>query len=104
MSPDRLMEIVVGRSMKQEALDVAPRIENPRPLGRGARQGYWNGHLAFVESIMTLACLQHHPVLSSALPQPAGFEQGGLYPTQWSANYDSVAQRYDIAFSRLINR
>jgi hypothetical protein len=33
MSPDRLMEIVVGRSMKQEALDVAPRIENPRQAG-----------------------------------------------------------------------
>jgi hypothetical protein len=27
----RLMEIVSGRSMKQEALDAATRIENPRP-------------------------------------------------------------------------
>jgi hypothetical protein len=66
--------------------------------------GYWNGQLAFVESMITLDYLEHHPVLSSALPQPAGFEQSGLYPTQWSANYDSVAHRYDIAFSRLINR
>jgi hypothetical protein len=31
MSPDSLMEIVSGRSMKQEALDAATRIENPRP-------------------------------------------------------------------------
>src|SRR5450631_4798442 len=38
MSPDSLMEIVNGRSMKQETLDAAPRIENPRPLGRGVRQ------------------------------------------------------------------
>jgi hypothetical protein len=36
MSPDRLMEIVVGRSMKQEALDVAPRIENPRLFRAGS--------------------------------------------------------------------
>jgi hypothetical protein len=38
MSPDSLMEIVRGRSMKQEALDAATRIENPRALGRGVRQ------------------------------------------------------------------
>jgi len=38
MSPDRLMETASGRSMKQEALDAAARIENPRPLGRGVRQ------------------------------------------------------------------
>ena len=38
MSPDSLMEIVAGRSMKQEALDAASRIESPRPLGRGVRQ------------------------------------------------------------------
>src|ERR1035441_2633200 len=38
MSPDSLMEIVNGRSMKQETLDAAPRIENPRPSARGVRQ------------------------------------------------------------------
>jgi pimeloyl-ACP methyl ester carboxylesterase len=40
MSPDSLMEIVNGRSMKQETLDAAPRIENPRSSGRGVRQWF----------------------------------------------------------------
>jgi hypothetical protein len=35
MSPDSLMEIVNGRSMKQETLDAAPRIENPCPYQCG---------------------------------------------------------------------
>lgn len=38
MSPDSLMEIVGGRSMKQETLDAVKRIENLRPLGWGVRQ------------------------------------------------------------------
>jgi hypothetical protein len=64
--------------------------------------GYWDGHLAFVESMITLDYLQHRPALSSALAQPASFEQRGLYPTQWSATYDAAAHRYDIAFAGLV--
>jgi hypothetical protein len=66
--------------------------------------GYWNGHLAFVESMVTLDYLRRHPALSAALPQPARFEQSGLYPTQWSVSYDGAAHRYTIAFSDLVSR
>jgi hypothetical protein len=66
--------------------------------------GYANGHLAFVESMITLDYLRARPGLSATLPVPAHFEQSGLYPTQWTAKYDATAHRYDIAFSGLTYR
>lgn len=65
--------------------------------------GYWNGHLAFVESMLTIGYLQTHPSLTSALAQPIRFEQSGRYPTQWAVNYVAAAHRYDITFGGLAN-
>lgn len=63
--------------------------------------GYYNGHLAFVESMVTLDYLRAKKSTSEALPQPAKFEQAGSYPAQWSIEYDPAAARYNVAFSAL---
>lgn len=60
--------------------------------------GYYNGHLAFVESMVTLDYLTAKKSVGGALAQPARFEQPGAYPTQWSISYDAAAGRYDVAF------
>ena len=64
--------------------------------------GYWNGHLAFVEAMVALSYLQTHPAHSEELARPARVETAGAYPGRWSVAYDPTAQRYDIAFGKLV--
>jgi hypothetical protein len=66
--------------------------------------GYYGGHLIFVESMVTLAYLDGKPSLSKPLAQPARYERGGVYPTQWSVSYDAAAHRYDVAFGGMAVR
>lgn len=63
--------------------------------------GYDGGHLAFVESMVTLAYLRQKPATDAPYAQPAKFEQPGLYPSHWSVGYDAATQRYVITFDRL---
>ncbi|GAC1541301.1 MAG: DUF5602 domain-containing protein [Vulcanimicrobiaceae bacterium] len=66
--------------------------------------GFYDGHMVFVESMVTVAYLQTHPALTMPLPQPSRVEVPGAYPTRWSATYDTKAQRFDIAFDALVPR
>jgi hypothetical protein len=66
--------------------------------------GYYGGHLIFVESMVTVACLNGKPSVTQALAQPARFERPGAYPKQWSVTYDAAAHRYDIEFGSLVSR
>jgi len=82
----------------------------PQPELRGGAfsatpvYGFWDGHLACVEAMVTLDYLRSKPTRISLLPQPPRFEQHGLYPTEWSVSYEPDTHRYSVAFSRLALR
>lgn len=63
--------------------------------------GYYDGHLAFLESMVTIDYLGAKKSVRAVLPQPAKFEQPGSYPTRWSVSYDPATARYEVAFSGL---
>lgn len=66
--------------------------------------GYWNAHLAFVESMITLAFLNGHPTTSGALARPARVETPGRYPQRWTVAHDAATGRYEIGFADLVAR
>jgi hypothetical protein len=63
--------------------------------------GYYDSHLVFVESMVTVTSLRAKRTLGGSLAQPARFEKPGTYPAQWSIGYDAAAHRYEVAFGAL---
>jgi hypothetical protein len=60
--------------------------------------GYYDSHLVFVESMVTITSLREKRTFGGSLAQPARFEKPGAYPAQWSIGYDATAHRYEVAF------
>jgi hypothetical protein len=63
--------------------------------------GYYNGHLVFVESMVTVEHLNAKRTVRGTLAQPSRFEKPGAYPGQWSVGYDAMAHRYEVGFGQL---
>lgn len=75
-----------------------------KPFSLTPMYGYDNGHLAFVEAMLTKAYLESKPDVSHALPQPASVQVHGLYPTSYQVRYDKAADAYVVSFSDFRSR
>lgn len=58
--------------------------------------GYYEGKLAFIEPMMTVAFLQSNPSGEIALPQPARYQRSGSYPTKWAVRHDVTRREYRV--------
>lgn len=67
--------------------------------------GSYNGRLAFLEPMITLAFFQSRPAkVDSPVPQTRTVQQSGYYPTRYTIAYDPVRHTYTVALEGLTYR
>lgn len=77
---------------------------NGKPFTASALYGSYNGRVAFLEPMVSLAFLQTKPAFTSAFPRPAQVAKPGYYPTQYTVIYDANRHEYTIALMGLTYR
>ncbi len=63
--------------------------------------GSYNGHVTFVEPMVTLSYLKNNPSLDKALPQPAQYEHPGVFPTRYSIHTTANGGR-EVSLSQFV--
>ena len=66
--------------------------------------GYFDGKLAFIEPMMTVAFLQSNASAEMAIPQPAKFQRSGSYPTKWAVRHDITRREYRVELLGFVER
>ncbi len=66
--------------------------------------GFYNGQMAFIEPMVTVAYLQTHPSFYSPVPVPTRYAQPGYYPTGYAVVYNPRQARYVIALTGLMQK
>lgn len=65
--------------------------------------GSYHGNVIFMEPMITKAYLESKPnEVSTAIQQPAAWQQTGSYPTNYVVNYDASTNSYTVAFTGLV--
>jgi hypothetical protein len=66
--------------------------------------GYYDGKLAFIEPMMTVAFLQSNPNAEMDIPQPARYQRSGSYPTKWAIRHDRTRREYRVELIGFVKR
>ena len=66
--------------------------------------GSYDGRLAFIEPMFTLAYLKSKPQMSMPFPQPTVYPAGKYFPTTYRISYDEKRQEYTIALEGMVKR
>lgn len=66
--------------------------------------GFYNGKMAFIEPMITLAYLQTHPDVSAPVKQAAAVQISGRYPASYSVRYDAAHRLTRVAIDSLRTR
>ncbi len=66
--------------------------------------GSYNGQLAFIEPMATMAFLQSKQNVSEPIPQPGTYPGPGYYPTRWSLRYDAGRKEYTLVLREMVKR
>lgn len=79
----------------------------PAGFSRTFIYGFWNGHLNFLEPMLTKDFVESVKMMPGqsatfTIPQPAAYEKAGHYPTLYGVRYDADAQAYDIVLEGLM--
>jgi hypothetical protein len=64
--------------------------------------GFWNGHLAFVEGMVTTAYLTSRQSMTQFLRQPAAVDKPGYYPTSWQIAHNAAIHTTTVAFDGFV--
>jgi hypothetical protein len=63
--------------------------------------GFYQGQMAFLEPMVTLAYLQSEPDATMPVKQPQAFQQSGSYPRAYSVKWDATNQSVRITLDSL---
>lgn len=66
--------------------------------------GSYNGKLAFIEPMFTLAMLKEKPQLILDIPQPKTYPSGKYFPTKYRISYDDTRKEYSVALEGFVKR
>lgn len=75
---------------------------NGQPFTATFIYGFYNGHINFLEPMITKAFLESHTPLSKQYGRPAQYIKPGYYPDGYTVSYDSTSNEYVIALTNLI--
>ncbi len=73
----------------------------PHGFGHTLVYGFYNGHLSFVEPMISKALLEKRQALKATIVQPSSCAQPGLYPTSYSLSHDAKKHTYTLTLSGL---
>jgi hypothetical protein len=63
--------------------------------------GSYDGHITFLEPMLTRDFLLSEPDVCQPINQPDGWEEPGYYPNEYCVRYDEVEDRYTITLEDL---
>lgn len=84
-------------------LATTPELHG-QPFTKTFIYGAYDGKVAFLEPMITLAYLQSHPDFSEKLPLPQAYPTPGHYPTSYAIRFDSATREYTISLDNLQRR
>lgn len=77
---------------------------NGKPFTQSFIYGTYNGKLAFLEPMFTIAMLREKPMLTLDIPQPKDYPAGKYFPTKYRIYYDDTRKEYTIALEGFVKR
>ena len=66
--------------------------------------GAYDGHITFLEPMITHAYLASKPNVCAPIKQPGGWEIAGAYPTRYCIRYVPARQSYDVSLEDFVSR
>jgi hypothetical protein len=66
--------------------------------------GAYDGHITFLEPMITHAYLASNPNVCAPIKQPQGWEIAGAYPTRYCIRYVAARQAYDVSIEDFVSR
>ena len=77
---------------------------NGKPFVHSFIYGSYDGKLAFIEPMFTLAFLKSKPQVVVPFPQPKLYPAGKYFPTTYRISFDEKRQEYTIALEGMVKR
>jgi hypothetical protein len=77
---------------------------NGKPFTKTFIYGFYNGKMAFLESMATIAYLKTMPVATDTIPQPQAVQRTGYYPQSYTIAYDQANKIYTVSLGDLVSR
>jgi hypothetical protein len=87
--------------MGVHAIDMTAPELHGKPFTATFIYGYDNGHLIFLEPMVTQAFLETKPDLTMPVKTPDHYSSPGYYPTSYGVHYDAGQDRYLIELGGL---
>jgi hypothetical protein len=87
--------------MGVHAEDVTSKEFNGQPFDHTFIYGYYKGHQAFVEPMITRAFLLQNGTNTFPVRQPAAFDRTGYYPTAYTVKYDAASGETTVSLDNL---
>ncbi len=84
--------------------EVQGMLGNPaehKPFSKTFIYGSWDGHISFLEPMITRAHLLANPDETTAIPTPARYPKPGWYPAAYRIVHDMDAGEYRVALTEL---
>lgn len=72
------------------------------PFDRTLIYGFTHGQMNFIEPMITVDYLEHHPNVTVPVKQPAAFQAPGAYPTSYSVRYDAAEHITRVSLDSLV--
>lgn len=75
---------------------------NGKPFTHSFIYGSYDGKLAFIEPMFTLALLKTKPTIVVDFPQPKTYPEGKYFPTKYRISYDETRKEYTVALEGFV--
>jgi len=82
-------------------IDINTPELHGKPFTETFIYGFYNGHLVFLEPMVSLAFLETKPCIDQPIKQPQAFERSGYYPMKFGILHDPVTDQYIVALKCL---
>ncbi len=66
--------------------------------------GFFDGKLAFIEPMMTVAFLESNASAEMSIAQPAQYQRSGAYPSKWAIRHDVTRREYRVELLGFVKR
>jgi hypothetical protein len=90
--------------MGSHAIDPSSPEFNKLPFTKTFIYGFYDGSMAFLEPMVTIAFLETKPNVTDYIKLPKAYSQHGYYPTQYSVKYNQGQREYLISMEGLMYR
>ncbi len=82
---------------------TSPEFNN-KSFTRTFIYGFYDGKMAFLEPMVTVAYLGTKPNFSDAIKLPEKYLASAYYPTRYSVRYDATAKEYTVSLEGMVLR